>query len=146
MKHESTDRYKKYKKESQDYILINMEKRDYSKSVLIKYCNYLNNTLIGISAETVIGYDSHYTKNYYLHCIDIIEEQLIINEKIGDTDFDNQLISFIDVISRYIYPMVSAMQRPWRWDYDRNERIRNLLLEKATHISGLFDQNNYWKV
>ena len=56
---------------------------------------------------------------------EVLAEMLLIEKK--DNYSDVQLLRFIDVISRCIYPAIADIRRPWRWDIKINIKMRDIL-------------------
>lgn len=68
------------------------------------------------------------------HCIEQIDyiynevlAEMLLIEETKDNYSDVQLLRFIDVISRCIYPAIADIRRPWRWDIKINIKMRDIL-------------------
>lgn len=81
--------------------------------------------------ETIVQHEFEGTIEHCIEQIDyiyneVLAEMLLIEEK-KDNYSDVQLLRFIDVISRCIYPAIADIRRPWRWDIKINIKMRDIL-------------------
>ena len=116
------------------------------KDIFIMYSNRLLKVLREyksyVSLDTIIGFDS-YTKERFDSCINKIENEIYITDKINIENFEYELKSYIYSMTYPIFLVLVEMRKPWRWDYERNKKIRNILREKAICIKE-YDKTNYW--
>lgn len=57
-----------------------------------------------------------------------IKAELLLIENQKEDYTDAQVLRFVDSISRGIYPAIADIRRPWRWDIDINNKMRELIL------------------
>ena len=90
--------------------------------------------------DECVNYDSYKTFAQVIKggtSISDVEKQMIIDKEIQkeliqiDTDSqsytETQLLKFIEHIGAHILFAIANIRRPWRWDVERNNKIKDLL-------------------
>lgn len=119
-----------------DYLLYSTKKIPREIVIEIYFEQYyreLNNVKSALYAENFIGPINHAKEQINDICNELKAEQCIIKKQ-ADNYTDIQLLRFIDCISRCIFPAVKDLRHPWRWDFNIDEEIRQIISQSEEMI------------
>lgn len=130
---------KDYRFDDKDAISNEMVKCSYlytcteqiPRSVAIRiYCNQYLRTLNAFHESLLVhdftGQIEHALDQIMFICNEI-QAELIIIDHYKESYNDKQLLKFIDIVSRTIFPVIIDIRHPWRWDAELNEKMRELI-------------------
>ncbi len=111
------------------YSMPEVKPLPYIKIVFDCYLRTIDSLQRVIDNYSFIGTIDH-LKEQLTSIYEHINEELIIIETTGDNYTEVQLLKFIELSSRCIYPAVADIRRPWRWDVEINKTMQVLLNKK----------------
>lgn len=112
-----------------DYLLYSTKK--IPREVVIKiyfkqYLRELDNVNNLLYAENFIGPMEHAVEQINYIYNELQAEECVVEEQASNYT-DIQLLKFVDVISRCIYPAVKDLRHPWRWDFKIREKMCQII-------------------
>ncbi|NLE04272.1 MAG: hypothetical protein GX638_05640 [Crenarchaeota archaeon] len=99
-----------------------------------------------MNSGELVGSDNYYARSYIDYPLNEIRNERIIVDSFNVTELERQSLEFANHISGLLIHVIPQLRRPWRWDFERNQSIRQRLRNKGEHIGGEFDWNKYWEM
>src|SRR5699024_2248308 len=85
------------------------------------------------------------TARWVSQLIRVIEEEILLIENLNEDYAPKDLHEFItETLLMQNLQVIANLRRPWRWDHERNMKIRLKLKHNGEHFKGIFDTNEYW--
>lgn len=129
---------------------IKIVSNDYNCNA-IEYISFINNNLLSllkdvknqISLNAIEGFTDTISDTFD-YCINCITDYTFKFQNIDENDLKLKLLNYIHFITYVFYRIVANYRRPWRWDFEINQEIRFLLLEKGLFFKGNSYYLNVW--
>lgn len=98
-----------------------------------------------LGKDPIIGYKEYGDRRRFLDLIPHLNNERLIIQNIQNSQFKSEIIEFLNSeLFWNIFYALASLRRPWRWDYERNQLIRRILVMKGKIISDTYDYTNHW--
>ena len=122
---------------------IKITPNDYNCST-IECVSFINNNLLSFltniknqtNSNNIEGF-TDISNDTFDRCINNITNYTFKLKNTNENNLKIELINYINSISYQLFCIVASYRRPWRWDFDINQKIRFLLLEKGHLYKGI---------
>lgn len=121
------------------------DRKLYFLSILRRFEVHVKEIYSYVTNEKIIGYCEYKDRRRFIDIFpQLFNVQIAINNA-TDEDLIKEITEFLhSSIFWDIYYALASMRRPWRWDFARNQEIRQLLIIKGEMIKGFYDFTRLW--
>lgn len=129
-----------------DDLPRHMTEKGFVKSICENYLYLLLDMKKYLNSGEIVGNDDYYGITYIDYPISELRNAILIIEELSLEELQEESIRIAERLAGLLIHVIPQMRRPWRWDYEKNKKIRQVLNEKSEHVDGMYDHNKYWEI